>query len=76
MSANTIDLNALDPRNIKFQFGPSENYGGGYAVIMTTTVTHDTNILLEFFGQLNLERLQRGWTLIYSKYCKGKQKAF
>jgi hypothetical protein len=62
----TIDLNALDPRNITFQ----QNYTG------RVIIRHDTDDLFQSLGQLNLERLQRGWSLIYSKYCKGKEKAF
>lgn len=61
-----FDLNALDPKYITFQ----QSYNG------RTIIRHDTDVLFQTSGQLNLERLQRGWTLIYSKYCKGKQKAF
>jgi hypothetical protein len=25
---------------------------------------------------INSERLERGWVLIYSKYCRGKEKPF
>jgi hypothetical protein len=64
----TIDLNAFDPRTITFQ-----NYRGA---IGGTIIRHDADILFKTIGELNLERLQRGWSLIYSKYCKGKQKQF
>ena len=60
-----IDLNQLDPRLIKF------GYQNGI-----TAVVYDSKILTSAFGQIDLDRLQRGWTLIYSKYCSGKQKAF
>jgi TPR repeat protein len=60
-----IDLNSLDPRNIQFQ---TQND--------VTIIRHDTDVLFTTLGQLNIERLQRGWGLIYSNYCSGKKKAF
>ena len=29
-----------------------------------------------YFDPLHFERVQRGWELIYSKYCTGKAKPF
>jgi hypothetical protein len=87
----TIDLNAFDPRNITFQHqtfsecyhdcGVVWNSTGDpirelYRSVVRTVIQHDVHVLFQTGGQLNLERLQRGWTMIYSKYCKGKQKPF
>jgi len=86
----SIDLNVLDPRNITFQHRPwsgcimncgvstsaNSDYQPQYGSGVNTIIQHDADVLFQTEGQLNLERLQRGWTLIYSKYCKGKEKPF
>jgi len=63
-----IDLNAIDPRNIRFLV----NADG------TTTIFNDNLDLFPFWGHgvRHIERLERGWHLIYSKYCRGKKKPF
>ena len=66
MQRQSIDLNELDPKDITF--GSNSNYG--------TVVQYDTEMLFFYVGGLNLDRLQRGWNLIYSKYCSGKEKPF
>jgi hypothetical protein len=89
-SRQSIDLNALDPRHITFQHRPwsgcvmncgvstsaHSDYQPIYGNGVKTVIQHDADVLFQTEGQLNLERLQRGWSLIYSKYCTGKQKAF
>ena len=62
---NFIDLDEIDPRNITFRYNSN-----GATVIMNDTAT------LFYTRGLNVERLQRGWSLIYSNYCSGKEKPF
>ena len=77
-----IDLNAIDPNSLTFQYQPGEVFRNpadirqlrqGPAGIITFA---DTQPLLIGPESLNIERLQRGWGLIYSKYCKGTERAF
>ena len=70
---NSIDLNELDAQNIQFY---SDSYG---TPIGGTVVLYDGQVLmLQVWNNIspNLDRLQRGWDLIYSKYCTGRAKAF
>ena len=64
-----IDLNALDPQKIMFR---EELTDSGVAY---TILEYDLHPLLPgaspYFLKLDLQRLQRGWSLIYSKYCSG-----
>ena len=66
-----IDLNALDPRNITFREALTDS-GVTYTIL-----EYDPHPLLPgaspYFLKLDLQRLQRGWSLIYSKYCTGKR---
>jgi hypothetical protein len=69
-----IDLNAIDPRTITFEHVYREL---PHNTIMDTVITRaDNNVLFRGPGELNIERLQRGWDLIYSKFCRGNRKAF
>jgi hypothetical protein len=61
-----IDLDEFDPRNITFR---SDSKSG-------TFVMSDIEILFSNVRGLNLDRLQRGWGLIDSNYCHGKEKPF
>jgi TPR repeat protein len=58
-----IDLNALDPRTTTF--------GNGIDILglPSIIIRDDVSALFTSPGSLNIERLQRGWSLIYSKYC-------
>lgn len=84
-----LDLNALDPRNISFEYGTLDAGDRAVAQILgnafgglldtpaiATRTYHDGQIIAYARSKLNLERLQRGWELIYSKFCTGKRKAF
>jgi hypothetical protein len=68
---NFIDLDELDPKNITFRYIPFMNTGTG-----TIIIQHDTQILFSNLMNLNLERLKRGWALIYNNYCTGTEKPF
>jgi hypothetical protein len=72
-SGRVIDLNGLDPRTITFNntIDPNGN-------VHTHIYADADDLFLSDFEppSLNIERLQRGWALIYSEYCRGKQKAF
>jgi hypothetical protein len=65
----TIDLNELEPQNIviKHVILNGDIYTAVLSGEKTVTAT---------FGQLDLERLARGWNLIYEKYCTGKAALF
>jgi TPR repeat protein len=60
-----IDLDTLDPKNITFKFDGVD-----------TVTQHANQMLFVYVGQLDIQRLERGWTLIYTKYCSGTQKPF
>ncbi|MHC2519034.1 peptidoglycan-binding protein [Bradyrhizobium diazoefficiens] len=64
-TSQILDLNSLDPKNITWQ-----TYNDG------TVVKHVNTVLTLSPTPINSERLERGWVLIYSKYCKGKEKPF
>jgi hypothetical protein len=67
-----IDLRELDPRLITFETIPGH---GNYNSV--TNTNYDNKILFVAVAVLlNISRLERGWGLIYSTYCQGKQKAF
>ena len=68
INLEVIDLNALDQNNIHFE---RQNEGA-----IHTIIRHDTDVLFYHPSELKLERLQRGWNFIYSKYCSGKKKPF
>lgn len=78
----TIDLNGLDPRNITFEEDPV--YDRGEYRGMAGSVKYEGHLLLgpnlisALFGdgKRDIQRLKRGWELIYARYCKGQQKAF
>jgi hypothetical protein len=62
----TLNLNELDSRLIKINVSSNKSlvlYDGGQLLTGTSVV-------------LDPERLNRGWSLIYSKFCKSKQKEF
>jgi TonB family protein len=70
---DSIDLNELDPRNIEFYSDPTGSFLGA------TLVQYNGKLLMSSIWRnvpTNLERLQRGWELIYSRYCAGKAKPF
>jgi hypothetical protein len=64
-----LDLNSIDPRNLTIKSKTKQ--GRTFYHVLN----EETNLFI-----LNLAedkgRLERGWKLIYSKYCKGKKKAF
>jgi hypothetical protein len=64
-SASVIDLDNLDPRGIRF----SSQSGG-------TRVTYDGSSVIASASEIDLERLRRGWELIYNKFCKGIRREF
>ena len=88
----TINLNDMDPKSIKITSNevttstPTErveNWGRQkYRIFGTDQNTYETQNVMymgkPIFTQQNLDitRLKRGWTLIYSKYCSGTKKAF
>jgi hypothetical protein len=59
-----VDLDVLDPKNIKFQSAEG------------ITVTQQVNQILFVSVGAEPDRLERGWSLIYSKYCSGKERPF
>lgn len=74
-SLRDINLEQLDPKNLKFDYELNLNNNGLVPSTMTV-VKYEGRIILTYFGELDLERLQRGWSLIYADHCKGKEKAF
>jgi len=79
----SIDLNKFDPKNIKVgifaRTGPSPDLFGPNRSATISFNTYD--VLYEgkqLFSARDLDtsRLNRGWELIYSKYCKGMSKEF
>jgi TPR repeat protein len=63
--SGAIDLDTLDPKNIKFDFDG-----------VNTITQHMNQTLFIYVGRLDAARLQRGWTLIYTKFCTGKESPF
>lgn len=74
MQRRVIDLDELDPRNITFHYNNNPDLWGENGV--GTIVQHINEVLFFYMGTLDLSRLQRGWTLIYDKYCSGKARPF
>lgn len=83
----SIDLNDMDPRLITFSNEYSEFIPDNQSTRMLygqnipqqkpiTVVRYDGKVLFTAVGTLPIDRLQRGWGMIYEKYCQGKQKAF
>jgi hypothetical protein len=68
--AMVIDLNKIDPRTVKIGETVTRMFSFPYVQI------GDTLILRAGLLLLDKDRLQRGWSLIFSKYCKGAKKAF
>lgn len=62
----TIDFDKVDPRTVKI--------GTGFLSTYFTVVIDGAEI--SSAGGLDRDRLQRGWSLIFSKYCQGAKKAF
>ncbi len=50
------------------------NLFGGYGE--RTMVQYEGKTVISTTSSVDTERLQRGWGLIYSKYCKGTEKPF
>ena len=61
----SIDLEDSDPKNITFVLESGE-----------TVVRHVNDVLIKGPDTLDGERLHRGWSLIYSKFCRGKEMPF
>ena len=59
-----IDLETLDPKSIKFASADG------------VTVTRQLDQILFITVGGELDRLERGWSLIYTKYCTGMEKPF
>jgi hypothetical protein len=62
-----IDLDNIDSRSIEFK-----HRSNGIAVFDEGKLLMPVNS----YGPISVERLERGWDLIYSKYCTGKKKAW
>jgi hypothetical protein len=62
---STLDLNSFDPRNFKY----TSLIGGDF-----TAVSYMNEVLT--LGKAYPDRVQRGWELIFTKYCKGTEKPF
>jgi hypothetical protein len=73
MQRKFIDLNELDPKNITIRYDYNETLWGRSGA---TLIEHVNDIIFFNLGKSNMDRLQRGWNLIYGKYCRGKQKPF
>ena len=88
----TINLNEMDPKSIQVvtmnrastnreEIHDPRNWTSivGYNNVITKYQTQDVLYMgKELFSEKNLDinRLKRGWSLIYSKYCSGTKKAF
>lgn len=75
---NEVDLDKIDPRSIRIgaaaPTGPRALLNPNQPV---TVVTGNNGLHFESpYSQDQIDRLQRGWTLIYSKYCSGKKRDF
>jgi hypothetical protein len=68
---DNINLNELDPQSIQIYSDPNGSFVGG------TLVKYNEEVLLSnlWNSVSNFDRVERGWTLIYSEYCTGKAKA-
>ena len=74
-TSREIDLNGLDPKNIELDFIPERYVGKGTYIGGGINVLYKGDVLIH--GDANdVERVERGWTLIYSDYCTGKADAF
>jgi hypothetical protein len=73
-----INLDEIDPRNLTFEIGPAREIVGGMFTGdgSVSAVKSDNQVITAIQSRLNLDRLQRGWRLIYEKYCAGKSKPF
>lgn len=73
-----IDLNDYDPKSIKIGIEQRDisNLPSRKVFREFTVISYDGRTLMSTFGRLDTERMLRGWSLIYSKHCKGKQRAF
>jgi hypothetical protein len=74
MQRQAIDLDEVDPKNITFLYANNATLWGENGV--GTIVKHVNDPLFFYAGTLDLNRLERGWALIYNKYCAGKHKPF
>ena len=74
LRSRVLKLNALDPKSIGFEREIERNPLGEYERV--TKVKHQGKLVMKADAQSNLERIRRGWTVIYSKYCKGTVKEF
>ena len=87
----TINLNEMDPKSIQVvtmnkadtRRETVNSLNGlhviGYQNVVTKYQTQDVQYMgREIFSSQNLDinRLKRGWSLIYSKHCSGTKKAF
>jgi hypothetical protein len=73
-----LDLNDFDPKSIKIGVENRDisNLPSRKVIREFTIISYDGRTLISTFGRLDTERILRGWSLIYSKHCKGKQRAF
>lgn len=81
LGQGAIDLNALDPKYITFEHVTIEGLALGRfmtneRVVIATITRHLKKIIITGAGELDFERLKRGWASIYSKYCTGKKNPF
>src|SRR5262249_14743426 len=70
----TLDLTKRDPRLFEFKKVQDTNNNGD--PFTAYEVLYDGKVLFETERPLSIERVRRGWSLIYSKYCTGSQAPF
>jgi len=73
-SENTVDLTKYDFRLFDFKANREQDDDGDW--ITNYSVLYDGKRLLPSRQDVSLERLRRGWNLIYTQYCTGIKKAF
>lgn len=77
-----IDLNQIDPQSLSFENEPTwdgERYAGVTTIVKyegRPLLGNQVQTMLTGNGTRDLQRLQRGWALIYSDYCTGLKKPF
>jgi hypothetical protein len=67
-----IDLNQLDPQSLQVGYDDQLHQDFGYLVV----VKDAGKLVTASRISLDVDRLKRGWGLIYEKYCSGKHRPF
>jgi hypothetical protein len=73
-TSREIDLNGLDPKNIELDSIPERYIGKGSYIGGGVNVLYKGDVLIHGDAS-DIERVERGWNLIYSEYCTGKADA-